>query len=221
MADRWTCSYCFPVQQMWLVEGASAPPLCPSCNRAMFKPSPDPQVPTQIAQDFRDTLSSTTLLEEQVLAVMGKAFTIWKDRQAKYGPQNIAFTGALGCMIRAFDKVSRLRGVYLAGKGDTPDETINDSWLDLLNYALMGYLCHNNLWPGVDNADPPHLDLRTPISTSERYGNAANSTASSSTWTQLSIPLTCSKCGGPFTGAHLCCPTHQPPGPRLRPRNLQ
>lgn len=84
--------------------------------------------------------------ENRVRKVMEKAFELWKDRQTKYGPSNIAATGAMGCYVRSVDKLARLKGVYLHGKTDTPDETISDSWLDLINYAVMGYMCHHDDW---------------------------------------------------------------------------
>jgi hypothetical protein len=92
-----------------------------------------------------------TELESKVLDVFTRAFHLWRDRQAKYGPTNIAGTGALGCYVRSCDKLARLRQVYLKNTGvNAPDETIVDSWLDLLNYAMMGLMCHEGDWPGVD-----------------------------------------------------------------------
>ena len=87
-------------------------------------------------------------LEQKVQATYAKAFQIWKDRQAKYGPSNIAATGALGCFVRANDKLARLSMVYIKGQGaSVPDETVVDTWIDLINYATMGLMCHLGEWP--------------------------------------------------------------------------
>jgi hypothetical protein len=108
-------------------------------------------------------------LEKKVVEVFRIAFQLWQSRQKKYGRGNIARTGSLGCYIRSEDKMARLRGVYVQRKGDMPDESISDSWLDLVNYAVMGYMCHHKLWPGLEQADwygetnvlRPNIDVRT------------------------------------------------------------
>lgn len=88
-------------------------------------------------------------LEEQVKYVQSEALKLWQDRQTKYGPSNIAITGALGCYVRSQDKLARLGRVYKEGAKGTPDESIEDSWLDLMNYAMMGLMCHRGWWPGA------------------------------------------------------------------------
>lgn len=91
--------------------------------------------------------SGDAQLEEYMLEVYMQAFAIWLSRQRKYGRSNIATTGATGCYVRALDKLSRLRQVYINNNTDDfPDEALEDTWLDLLNYAAMGYLCHKKLW---------------------------------------------------------------------------
>ncbi len=91
--------------------------------------------------------SGDTTCELAVLASMAIAFDIWQARHRKYGRGNISATGAQGCAVRAQDKVSRLLHAYATGSTDTPDESIGDSWVDLLNYAAMGYACHKGEWP--------------------------------------------------------------------------
>jgi len=171
--SRFTCPQC---QGEFYVDTAGMN--CPNCKVWMegekFSPSPQPtQEPTdeeraiwtkegaQLLSTYGphnfqvmvDGSSGDIILECAVVDVMTKAFKLWQDRQRKYGRGNIARTGAMGCYIRAEDKMSRLRRVYIQGKGDMPDESINDTWLDLLNYAMMGYMCTNNLWPGLESAD--------------------------------------------------------------------
>jgi hypothetical protein len=93
--------------------------------------------------------SADTLAEDKVLDVMAVAFDLWQARHRKYGRGNIATTGAVGCAVRSQDKLARLLNVYLHNSGKGDDETVNDSWLDLINYAVMGYMCHNKTWPEV------------------------------------------------------------------------
>lgn len=88
-------------------------------------------------------------LEIAMLDAFLECFSIWKERHRKYGRGNIAEFGATGCLIRSADKKARLREFYIGGKTETPDESIEDSWKDAANYALMGLLCHRKLWPGT------------------------------------------------------------------------
>lgn len=90
-------------------------------------------------------------LEYTVVMLMHEYFELWKKKQASYGPHNIGAFGAMGCLIRANDKIQRLRRHYFKGKDvSLSDETIQDTWLDLIGYALMGLICERGKWPGLE-----------------------------------------------------------------------
>jgi len=89
-------------------------------------------------------VSGDPQLAKAMINVLRRAFEIWQERHAKYGRLNIALWGAAGCALRATDKVMRLRRYYL-GQAFS-DETLQDTWLDLLNYAAMGLLCQEGQW---------------------------------------------------------------------------
>ncbi len=110
-----------------------------------------------VKQQLCDGSSGDAQLEKRMVDVLIEALRLWKERHKKYGRGNISRYGATGCLVRSGDKAARLEEVYIRGKKDFPDETITDSWLDLLNYAAMGLLCHRGLWPGVepDVKEPP------------------------------------------------------------------
>lgn len=93
-----------------------------------------------------DNASGDAELEEQLAGVLREAFELWKQRHRKYGPLNIAFSGEVGCVVRSGDKIARLAEYHLHGKHEAGDESVEDSWLDLLNYAAMGLLCRRKLW---------------------------------------------------------------------------
>lgn len=134
----------------WVEEGPkgpSSPP--PEDEKVMLWKEPG----TWDVQTWADGSSGDRELELKVAQTMWIAFRLWQARQKKYGRGNIARTGALGCYIRLEDKMARLRGTYVHNKGEMPDESISDTWLDLMNYATMGYMCHHNTWPGLDQAD--------------------------------------------------------------------
>jgi hypothetical protein len=77
---------------------------------------------------------------------------LYKKHQ-DYGPLNIAHApgGALnGLRVRMHDKLARLN--HLVDNGDTPNyETIEDTLIDLANYAIIGLMVQRGQWAGIDS----------------------------------------------------------------------
>jgi len=98
-----------------------------------------------------DGSSGDVNLEGIVADTFKEIFNLWKERQRKYGSSNIAAFGEIGCVVRGYDKMARLRHALLEGKGMSADviDSVEDSWKDLTNYAVMGLVCHRRLWPGT------------------------------------------------------------------------
>ena len=97
-----------------------------------------------------DGFSGDPQLESVMAETLVELFTLWKIKQSSYGPGNIAAFGEKGCLVRANDKIKRLIRLVWEGRvNQVADETVEDSWLDLANYALMAVLCRRGLWPGV------------------------------------------------------------------------
>ncbi len=73
-------------------------------------------------------------------------------KQEDYGPFNIANApgGAMnGLLVRMHDKMARLENLYYK-KQDTPNyESIEDTFMDLANYAIIGLLVQRRQWEGV------------------------------------------------------------------------
>lgn len=70
------------------------------------------------------------------------------SKQKDYGPRAIREAPGgptLGVLVRAHDKLERL--VHLTGKDSIVHESIEDSWRDLANYAIIGLLVHTGEWP--------------------------------------------------------------------------
>lgn len=69
-----------------------------------------------------------------------------------YGPYNIAHApgGAMnGLIIRMHDKLERLQNLYY-NKSDTPNyESVEDTLIDLANYAIIGLLVQRGHWEGT------------------------------------------------------------------------
>jgi len=72
-------------------------------------------------------------------------------KHADYGPLNIALApgGAMnGLRVRMHDKLARLN--HLVDKNDTPNyESIEDTLIDLANYAIIGLLVQRRQWAGI------------------------------------------------------------------------
>lgn len=68
------------------------------------------------------------------------------SKQQDYGSRNISDFGAAGVLVRVNDKVQRLRNLQAKG-AKAKHEAVQDSWLDLANYGIIGYLCETGLWP--------------------------------------------------------------------------
>ena len=76
-------------------------------------------------------------------------------KQNDYGPYNIARApgGPMnGLLVRMYDKIARLDN--LRKRNNTPNyESVEDSLIDLANYAIIGLLVIRNQWEGVSERD--------------------------------------------------------------------
>jgi hypothetical protein len=76
-------------------------------------------------------------------------------KQHDYGPGNIAAFGELGVLVRLSDKFERLKHLLVTQdatgrvvpRTDAPvNESIEDNYRDLLNYALIALMVRQGLW---------------------------------------------------------------------------
>jgi hypothetical protein len=86
--------------------------------------------------------------------------TIMLKKHADYGPMNIAGApgGAMnGLRVRMYDKLARLNN--LVDTGNTPNyESIEDTLIDMANYAIIGLLVQRGQWEGVPNGAAKQTD---------------------------------------------------------------
>ena len=92
---------------------------------------------------------------EDAKAITLQLLTILYKKHEDYGSMNIAGApgGPMnGLRVRMYDKLARLNN--LVDTGDTPNyESIEDTLIDLANYAIIGLLVQRNQWAGVSNGD--------------------------------------------------------------------
>jgi len=83
--------------------------------------------------------------------ILSELRSIMMKKQADYGPLNIALApgGPMnGLRVRMYDKLARLNN--LADKAATPNfESIEDTLIDLANYAIIGLLVQRGQWEGT------------------------------------------------------------------------
>lgn len=88
-------------------------------------------------------------------AILDELAAIMVKKHQDYGPMNIAGApgGPMnGLRVRMYDKLARLNN--LVEKGDTPNyESIEDTFLDLANYAIIGLLVQRGQWEGLPDLD--------------------------------------------------------------------
>lgn len=97
-------------------------------------------------EQLADQLGIETVAGRRALAVAIGNIRVLDSKQQDYGPRNIADFGAAGVLVRANDKIQRLRNLLERG-AEAKHEAVADSWLDLANYGIIGFLCETGQWP--------------------------------------------------------------------------
>jgi hypothetical protein len=93
---------------------------------------------------------------EDAHAIVYELLEILYKKHEDYGPMNIAGApgGPMnGLQVRIYDKLARLNN--LIDTGDTPNyESIEDTLIDMANYAIIGLLVQRNQWAGIPDGKP-------------------------------------------------------------------
>ena len=96
---------------------------------------------------------------EDAKAITIELLTILYKKHQDYGPMNIASApgGAMnGLRVRMYDKLARLTHL---GDNDTPNyESIEDTLIDLANYAIIGLLDQRGQLEGILNGAAKQTD---------------------------------------------------------------
>ena len=106
---------------------------------------------TQAGQNFSDINDQTDsgAFVAAMWDVLDGAGNLLLKKHRDYGPSNIAGApgGPLnGLRVRMWDKTARIN--HLIDSGATPEnESLRDSFLDLLNYSAIALLVLDGKWP--------------------------------------------------------------------------
>ena len=87
-----------------------------------------------------DNKVSHAMLEE-----FHSAVELFDRKHSDYGKNNISISGQIGIVVRMFDKLARIQNL-LNKEGEPNEESLEDSWVDLMNYAGIGKLLGNGKW---------------------------------------------------------------------------
>jgi len=90
------------------------------------------------------------------IAIYNEAWELLVKKQLDYGPKNIANApgGALnGLLVRMHDKIARLNHLIYEVKDTPQNESIEDSFVDLLNYSAIALMVLRGKWHGVPSQE--------------------------------------------------------------------
>lgn len=94
-----------------------------------------------------DMLGIETAMGRKALRVALNNLQLFESKQRDYGSGNISSFGELGVLVRCHDKIARLKNLLFDNRGrEVSNEALADSWKDLANYGIIGYLCNTNEW---------------------------------------------------------------------------
>ena len=84
-----------------------------------------------------------------VWEIMDEIGNLLITKQSDYGPGNVnnAFGGPInGLLVRIGDKFERLKNLFATGK-EPKHESIEDSFKDMANYAVIALMIQRGVWP--------------------------------------------------------------------------
>lgn len=98
---------------------------------------------------YRDNAERSALdFDDEVRIIYDELMSVLLKKHKDYGPKNIADApgGAVnGLRVRIHDKIARINN--LIDNGKTPEyESLEDSFKDLANYAIIGLLVLRGKW---------------------------------------------------------------------------
>jgi hypothetical protein len=107
----------------------------------------------------RNRTTSTAGVDDEFIAdmwsVMDAAGAVLIAKHHDYGPLNIARSpgGPInGLRVRMWDKIARINNL-VDNKTEPSNESLRDSFLDLLNYSAIAMMVLDGKWPEVQALD--------------------------------------------------------------------
>jgi hypothetical protein len=89
-------------------------------------------------------LGLVTDMAKEAFRIVCENVRIMDTKQQDYGSNNISAFGEFGVLVRLNDKMERLKN--LNKMPSVKNESIDDTYLDIANYAVIAMLIRRNLW---------------------------------------------------------------------------
>ena len=97
-------------------------------------------------------------LSNEFKNIQKEQYELFAKKMLDYGLNNITLGGDIvnnsddkkfsltGLTIRLTDKINRLRNLVVSGKNYVKDEGMEDTFIDIANYGIIGMLVGRNRW---------------------------------------------------------------------------
>ena len=97
-------------------------------------------------------------LSNEFKNIQKEQYELFARKMMDYGLNNVTLGGDIvnnsddkkfsltGLVIRLTDKINRLRNLVVSGKNYVKDEGMEDTFIDIANYGIIGMLVGRNLW---------------------------------------------------------------------------
>jgi hypothetical protein len=97
-------------------------------------------------------------LSKEFQLIQKEQYELFTRKMMSYGLNNVALGGDIvnnsddkkfsltGLTIRLTDKINRLRNLMVSGKQYVKDESMEDTFIDIANYGIIGMLVGRNRW---------------------------------------------------------------------------
>jgi len=111
--------------------------------------------PSSTVQEFETEYRE---LANEFKGIMGEMYEMFAAKHMDYGLNNITLGGDIlnnkedkkfsltGLAIRLTDKISRLKNLLINGKNFVKGEGMEDTFIDIANYGIIGLLVGRNKW---------------------------------------------------------------------------
>ncbi len=83
---------------------------------------------------------------------VGKLLATFIRKQVDYGPGNISRFCEYGVLVRLSDKIERLARLLMNRK-NPKNEPLEDTWVDIMGYGLIGKIINGGNWPGCGGSN--------------------------------------------------------------------
>ena len=104
--------------------------------------------------EFKETFP---IIEEEFTKTQKELYNLFSKKMMDYGLGNVSLGGNLqtpedkkyalqGIQIRLNDKVNRLKNLLRNGKSYVEDESLEDTFIDVANYGIIGMLLGKDKW---------------------------------------------------------------------------